>query len=172
MDFDKLPDILNRLQSKFKSVMVRLPMLAGNEAVNFVLDNFKKQGFQGAVFEPWKKRKNPNKWGMAPPRNGRSTLVDTGRLRRSWRVTRVTGDTAYIGSDVPYAKANNEGSQLGLIQTVKGFTRNNGQEVKEHTRKINQKLPRRRMIGQSPYLNSRVARVINVELLKAMREFQ
>lgn len=146
--------------------MLRLPVIVGNEAVNFVLDNFRLQGFQGNSFEPWAKRKRGWK---KDNRSNRNILIDKGRLRRSWRVTKTGPDYVSIGSDVPYAQAHNEGLRVGQIQSVKGFTRRDGTTVSAHARRINQNIPRRRMIGNSPYLNMRLKRVASAQFLKEIR---
>jgi phage gpG-like protein len=156
------------LQKQFKNAMLRLPIVVGNEAVNFSLQNFRLQGFMGATFQPWAKRKKA--WGKKQ-RNG-AILISTGRLRRSIRVIRANYDQVVIGTNVPYAKAHNEGSQLGIIQTVKGFSRKNGQSVKEHTRRINQKIPRRQFIGNSPYLNARIKRSASFLFMKEIKELK
>lgn len=165
----EINEAIRIIQERYKSVMLRLPVIVGNEAVNFVLDNFRLQGFQGSTFEPWAKRKRG--WKKDNRRN-RNVLVDKGRLRRSWRVTRATLDSITIGSDVPYAKAHNEGLRIGQIQTVKGFTRKSGASVKAHTRRVDQNIPRRRMIGKSPYLDARLKRVSSAAFLKEIRYFK
>ena len=173
MDNDNLHLPIKMLEQRFRSVMVRLPALLGNEAINFILDNFKKQGFMGASFTPWQKRKNPNKWGQAPKRNGRAILVDTGKYRRSWRIVRMTNDTTVIGSDDPKAETHQNGLRIGQIQKVESFERKGvgktKQTVKAHTRRINQNIPKRPVIGDSPYLRARLVRIINSEILKAVR---
>lgn len=154
------------IQERYKSVFLRLPIIVGNEAVNFILDNFRSQGFQGSTFEPWAKRRRGWK---RDHRSNRNVLIDKGRLRRSWRVTKTGPDHVAIGSDVPYAKTHNEGLRIGQIQTVKGFTRKDGANVKPHVRKIDQNIPRRRMIGKSPYLDARLKRVASAQFLKEIR---
>jgi phage gpG-like protein len=157
---------ISKLQEKTKAILFRLPMIIGNEAVNFTLDNFRRQGFLGSTFERWNKRKKS--WRKKDD-NGRSILISTGRLRRSVRVIQATPDTIVIGSDVPYAKAHNEGLRLGVIQSVQGFTRKNGVDVKAHKRRINMKIPRRRFMGNSPYLNAKLQRVTSAEFNKEIK---
>ena len=173
MDNQNLHIPILELERRFRSIMVRMPALLGNEAVNFVLDNFKLQGFMGATFQPWLKRKNPTKWGQAPKRNGRAVLIDTGQLRRSIRIVRTTADSVLIGTDDPKAKAHNEGLKIGLIQKVGSYERKGVAKkkvtVKEHTRRINQNIPKRQFIGDSPYLRTRLSRIIQVEIMKALR---
>ena len=173
------------LTKQVRGALLRAPLLAGNEAVNFTLDNFKRQGFLGNTFEPWKTRKVG--W-VKDKRKGRAILVDTGRLRRSIRITKLNQDSVTIGSDVKYARAHNEGASIGVIQSVKAFKRNRtyldevsaprakkqkwersviGQSnVKAHTRRINVRIPKRQFIGNSPYLNARIKRVISAAFLK------
>jgi len=182
---------IKQLEERFKSILIRLPIMAGNEALNFFLDNFKRQGFLGSSLQPWPKRKNPTKWGMTPKRNGRALLVDTGMLRRSIRIVSITNTTVIIGTDVPYARVHNEGLRLGEIQSVKAYTRKvnyrdetsapgarklkftkvqvGSVNVKAHKRKINQKIPARRFMGNSPYLEAKIKRVITAEIMKALR---
>jgi hypothetical protein len=189
-----------QLESKFRSVIPRLSLVAGNEALNFVLDNFRMQGFMGSSFMPWKQRKNPTKWGMKPKNNGRAIEVLTGRYRRSWRITNLSTYTVVIGSDVPYAKAQNEGLRLGLIQHVRSYERNKYSSekkgtgtfsiktrkenqktisyvsgtatVKAHDRKINQNIPARPVIGKSPYLDRKLLRAVTLEIVKELRPFK
>jgi len=123
---------------------------------------------------------------------GRALLVQSGRLRRSIRITRIVGLTAYMGSDVPYTKAHNEGLK-GIIQ-VKAYTRNlfrsekigtgkytktgkirmrtvqrlsGSVQVKVHTKRMN--LPRRQFMGYRPVLEKQLQRRLKAELLKGLR---
>jgi phage gpG-like protein len=163
---------ISQLQRQFKSVLLRVPLLVGNEAVNFALDNFKMQGFQGATFQPWIKRKVS--W-VKNKRAGRNLLIDSGRLRRTIRITQMTTNYVAIGTDVKYAKAHNEGvNGLGVIQTVKGFSRKSSlssgevTRVRPHTRRINMRIPKRQYLGDSPYLQQRLKRVVSYAFIKEM----
>jgi phage gpG-like protein len=108
---------LDKIASEVKKVVDQLPQQLGNEIVNFALDNFRLQGWRGSSLQPWQKR-SPK----AKKNNGRAILINTGRLRRSIKVLRVGAGFVTVGSDVPYAKAHNEGFK-GVV-TVKAFTRN------------------------------------------------
>lgn len=174
-------------EEHFRQVMQSAPRVLGNMAVNFYLDRFRYQNWIGATTEPWRQRK-ANKGRNS----GRALLVQSGRLRRSIRITRITGSTVAIGSDVPYARAHNEGFKGSV--SVKAFTRNkytkektgsgkfskSGKErmktvqrisgtvsVKAHTRKMN--LPRRQFMGYSPVLDQQLRRKLQAELLKGLR---
>lgn len=189
---------IQQLQRRLRAVMVRLPLLAGNEAIKFILDNFRHQGFMGDSLQPWRKRKNPNRWGQSPKRNGRALLVDTGRLRRSWRIVTIRQDMVSVGSDDPKAKVHNEGLRIGQIQQVKAHERKRFSKskigtgtysiksqkenqktvksvsgtisVKAHTRRINQNIPKRQMIGKSTHLDNRIKRIITAEIMKAVKQ--
>lgn len=160
---------IQEIQKKIKAALLVVPIKLGQETVNFALDNFKRQAFLGNANEPWSPRKNPTKWGQVPKRNGRALLVSSGRLRRSIRITKLNADSVSVGSDVPYAKTHNEGLRIGQIQQVKAFTRKNGQVVSAHVRKIDQRIPARPFLKQSPYLTTKLKRILNAEILKALR---
>ena len=179
---------LKELEAHFKNVLQYVPPMLGNDAVNFFLDSFQKQGWTGDSFQPWTKRRN-NKGRN----NGRSILIDTGRLKRSIRVTSVSNGSVTIGTDVPYAKIHNEGFK-GTVN-VSAFKRNKyikekigsgkltskGKErmktvqriqssgqVVAHTRKVN--MPRRQFMGSSPYLTKILQRRLQAELMKGLRQ--
>ena len=154
-----------QLEVKFKAAILRLPPVAGAEVVNFALDNFRRQGFAG---QAWKQRKNPTAWGQVPRNNGRALLVDKGDLKRSPRVMRHNHEEVVIGSSVPYAKAQNEGFSGQVVQTVTGFQRKNGSSVKSFSRTINQDIPARPFLANSPVLEERLKRVITEHMVRAM----
>lgn len=159
---------IRELEKRFANVITRLPVIAGNEVVNFALDNFKRQGFLADSFQPWKQRKMPTKWGQNT-KGGKALLVKSGRLRRSIRITQISTQSVTVGSDVPYAKTHNEGLRIGQIQTVKSFSRRNGQTVKGHQRRINQNIPARPFLKESQYLTAKLKRVLTAEIMKALR---
>lgn len=186
---------IEALEQKFRSIAPRLPVIAGNEVVNFALDNFKRQGFLGETFKPWPKRKNPTKWGITPPRNSRALLIDTGTLRRETYLQTATWEQVVVANSVPYAKAHNEGVRLGEIQQVKEYKRKtttigvvkttslkkrtniqfgrkqSGETtVKAHTRRINQNIPARTFLADSPYLRNNIAKALALEITKAFNQ--
>ena len=185
---------LAEVEKHFKDVLLHAPAMLGNDAVNFFLDSFKKQGWQGESFEPWVKRKAVTKWGKTKRNEGRAILVLSGRLRRSIRITSVHAMSATIGSDVPYAKAHNEGLRQGFIQNVKQYSRKTtklgitGKKalktrtnitfgrvetgstiVRAHKRRIDQKIPKRQFMGYSPVLDAQLRRRLTAELMKGLR---
>lgn len=185
---------LNKIEKHFKEVLLYAPNMLGNDAVNFFKDSFKNQGWLGNSFTPWRPRKAVTRWGKTPRNKGRAILVDSGRLRRSIRITSVRSMAVTIGTDVPYARAHNEGIRLGMIQQVKAHTRKitklstvQGKSlktrskvsfnrlqigetmVKAHKRRIDQRLPQRQFMGDSPYLATKLKRRLQAELMKGLR---
>ena len=182
----------NNLQINLNAVsnaLQRLPRMIGAQAVVFYKQRFKEQAWTDTATQPWKPRK------PGTPRNaGRAILKDTGRLQRSIRVINVTRTSVTIGTDVPYAKAHNEGFK-GMV-TVPAHTRSRYEKVKvgtgqfsiktqkertrtekrvvqgseitvkAHTKRMN--LPRRQFIGNSRVLNQQVGRLIKAEINKAL----
>jgi len=175
------------MEDHIEKVLKKAPRLLGNDAVNFFRDRFKQQNWMDTYPEAWQKRKVNNKKNQ-----GRNLLIQSGRLRRSIKITNVSANTVTIGTDVPYAKAHNEGFK-GVVQ-VKEYTRNrygkqkigtgklrkNGKErmktvqvitgnstVKAHTMRMN--LPRRQFMGQSAVLTQKLQRHLTAELMKGLR---
>lgn len=184
---------LRSAEAHFKRVLMYAPGMLGNEAVNFFTNSFRQQGWLGNSFTPWRARK-ASKWGKKDKRKGRAILIDSGRLRRSIRIVSNTRGIVIIGTDVPYAKAHNEGMSLGLIQTVRAHKRritklgitgrktlktrtriefgrvdNGSTMVKSHKRRINQRIPQRQFMGNSPYLTAKLNRILQAELMKGLR---
>lgn len=178
--------ITRKARAMVKAQQVIIPKLIGNEVVNFALDNFRRQGYLGDVFEPWRKRKPTSRRSST-----RAILVQSGRGRRSIRVTMANADIVAVGSDVPYMKAHNEGStalvnvkshsrivygktkvgtgrysvktkkeRMKTVSFLSGHTK-----VKQHTRRM--RLPKRQFIGKSQYLMNRLKRVYALEIQRA-----
>lgn len=178
---------VTQLESRFRSIVTRLPAIAGNVAVNFALDNFKLQGFMGDGFAPWRPRKDPNKWGQSPPRNSRAILMDTGRLRRSIRIISTNFTEVVVGSDVPYARVHNEGFKGEVTQNVKSFTRKvntvatigrsskttkvqtGTQTVRAFTRKIKQDIPARPFLADSSHLHAMLQKEVGEAIMEALK---
>lgn len=155
---------IREVERRLRRAMITLPVVAGNEVLNFTLDNFRRQGFMGSSFEPWTKRKAIKK----DARSGRNLLIDTGRLRRAGRIVRASLGEVVIGYGVPYARAHNDGLRISTVQSVKSYTRRKGSLVRAHTRKVNFIMPRRQFIGNSPYLTAQIRRVAETEILKQL----
>jgi len=145
-----------------------LPRIVGNEAVVFSKGNWRKQGFQDVSVQPWKRR-NPK----AERNSGRAILIDTGRLRRSIRITGIFGSQVHIGSDVPYARIHNDGGRVTSTQRVREHTRRTKKSttrVSAHQRRVNFYMPRRRYIGNSVELHRRINQKVKLRLLKVFKQ--
>ena len=166
---------------KVEGTMRNLPVLVANTSLNFVLDNFKTQSWNGDTTEPWKPRKFNKK------RNGAALLVKSGRLKRANRIKQADWNRVLLVNDTPYAGVHNEGSRE--VQTVQEHSRiasrkvstrigkrgrglksgqikirGKGHQVSSHTR--HQNIPRRRFMGNSPILFRRIDRMILAELMR------
>lgn len=161
------------IRQRLAQKLQELPVILGEEVVNFSHENFDKQAWQGENDQPWAKRKNPTKWGKKDEEN-RAILVKTGAGRRSVRVVRVEKYKIIIGAGgevAPYMKVHNYGSQGVVNQTVRPFTRKlkSGKmaNVKGFSRTIYQNIPKRQFIGgenETPKLKERLQNIIKEEL--------
>ena len=111
----KPADILKR---KFQRALAGVPVIVGNEAINFTADRFLAKNWIGNGTQSWPPRKPGAKRNA-----GRGLLIDKGVLRRSPRVISSSPTRVVIGTDVPYARVHNYGFR-GVVH------------VKAHTRKI------------------------------------
>lgn len=178
-------DLGKDFQNFYKKVqqnLSRFPLLAASEAQNFFLDSFRQQAWMGERTEPWAKRKE-----NAKRNKGRALLVDTGRLKRSIRIKQANWSAVVIASDVPYASVHNEGYRGTQTVGAHGRTgtrvvatrykkdgtasksgrrrvRTSLHQVSVHTR--HQNIPRRRFMGNSPFLDARIQRTFLRELSK------
>ncbi|QTE36015.1 phage virion morphogenesis protein [Mucilaginibacter gossypii] len=114
MSAQQVTAIFARIEMELNRVIEVLPTIVGNEAVNYSLEAFKNQAWEGA---PWQKRKDKKD-------AARNLLVKSSRLRRSIRIIRTTADSVTIGSDVPYAAVHNNGGQINRAARSETFVRN------------------------------------------------
>lgn len=171
-----MPLTNNNIRAKaaaLRSRLLTLPIKVGDTAVLFTKQRFAQKNWIGNSVEYWRPRKKFTRWGVTPRNKGRALLVDSGRLRRSVRIMNKTATSVTIGSDVPYAKAHNDGFRGAAQQTVSPHTRRlkkgGTTTVKAHDRTIQQNIPRRRFIGQSQYLTKQIERIISSEIMKAIK---
>ena len=180
-------DSFKKVEQQVRRAVSQLPRIIGAVAVRFSDDNFRKGGFDGDSFIPWAQRKQAQKG------KGRAILIKSGRLRRSVRVLRTGQDHVVIGTDVPYARAHNEGFN-GTV-TVRSHTRNTygterrgtgiysvgtqkeryrnykylsgNRKVRSHTRRM--RIPQRRFIGDSPVLRQKAIAAAADHINKAFK---
>lgn len=160
------PHPFSKLAKEFRKLRRELPAVASELAQNEFIDNFgrnKKGGFRDkGQFIEWAPRKGKQKWRD----NSRSTLVDTGRLRRSFK-TLPRGDTARVVNTAPYAAIHNEGGSISGTETVRSHTRRTrgGKvTVRKHSRNYN------RQFEERPFMqhNSHIDDAIEKELFDSL----
>lgn len=173
-DLKDLTRICNNIERAIRSI----PQKAAVIAVNFSKDRFVKKNWVDTTEQPWEKTKK---------RKG-STLIKSGRLKRSIRKVHVGADYAIIGTDVPYARAHNDGETIEGTEQVrshqrrthkrKGYTRAGkrikagavrAHTVKSHKRKYKRIFIQRKFIGQSHQLTNQLTDMIQTEIQKAIQ---
>lgn len=170
------------LQVRLQKSLTGLPTVLGNEAVTWTKQNFRRQGYPDKGFKAWKPRRN------AKRNAGRAILISSGRLSRSPRILSTGPLRVDIGTDVPYARAHNYGSnetvtvkahkraKLGTVMHSTGksgqFKKSKGitgySQVKSHTRKMN--LPKRQFIGASAVLASILRRKAVIHIGRELKK--
>lgn len=160
-----------KVVENYKAFKKSLAVNIGEEAINFAKDNFRRQGFKDAILMKWRRRKSG-----APRNQGRAILVDTGQLKRSIRITRISpgGNRIYIGSNVKYAQIHNEGGRVSGTASVRSHyrrTRSGARaRVRAHSRNVNFRMPKRQFIGPSRELNKGIRRMIQLKLIKVFKQ--
>jgi len=146
-----------------------LPIWAGNTALNFFLDSWRRQGWLDERLERWKPRKEQD------GRTGRRGILigkGSGRLRRSLRM-RSGPDYFEVYTNNPYAKIHNEGGRITQRPTARQrrffwamHAKAKKSGTKEEARKwkamaladqIRIDIPRRQFMGDSRLLQRRIA---------------
>lgn len=161
------------MEKRLRKVLPTLPVIVGNEVVNFAKDRFRFGNWRGNSIVPWKKRAS-----KAKRNKGRALLIQSGRLKRSIRVTQRNSTMVAIGTNVPYAKIHNEGGIIKQPARSETFKRNRyvkagmkgkfkkgktaGQGFSFKERRIN--MPQRQFLGNSPWLT----KLLDVKITKAI----
>lgn len=154
---------------------------AKNAAMEFIDDNFQKQGFQGSSLEPWK----PRSFSKGKKK---ALLIDRGHLRRGFSKTTVTNSRVTILNTRPYAAIHNDGGELPITPKMRRFfwamylkktTRNKKGKLKTTpegdywkalalTKKTAFTIPQRKMIDDSPVLDRMVFKNMILQLAKLL----
>lgn len=74
--------VILQMSGKIATALRTIVPLLGEETVNYSLQSFQEEAWRGFRTEPWKKRKNPTKWGK-PDETDRALLEKGGKLKRS-----------------------------------------------------------------------------------------
>lgn len=174
---------VEKLRRTIAAFIKKTPTKVGNTSVKFYKDRFVRGGWIGdGGLEKWKPRKRRDR--NERRRGNRALLVKSGRLKRSIRVIKKTRDSVTVGTDVEYARMHNEGFEGRVSQSVsshkrKSHMRRNGRsrrrsrvkeaKIKESKRTIKQKIPRRKFIGNSKFLNKRIEKKLEHDLKKELK---
>lgn len=178
-DNNPFEEPLKRLEEAVKEASPVILRKMGTHAVNFAHENFEKEGFQGASFEPWAPRKKETR-----KTKGKKILTNTAQLRNNTHFN-IEGDSVVIRNNVPYAKIHNEGGTIDHPERsqVMNFKRGRGGKLKlgkiqtlSQRNKIvaqakatvgahSTSMVKRQFIGYSPVLNKRIEPMIIQEVL-------
>lgn len=169
---------LSRICNNIERTIRLIPHKAAVLAVNFSKERFVKKNWIDTSEHTWEKTSK---------RKG-STLIKSGRLKRSIRKVRIGADYALIGTDVPYARAHNDGVTIEGTEQVrahqrrthkrKAYTRSGkriksgtvrAHVVKSHKRQYKRAFIQRKFIGQSQYLTNQLTDMIQTEIHKAIQ---
>lgn len=169
---------LIRVCDNINRVISRIPHKVGADAVRFYKERFRQKNWIDTTPEPWKKTKK---------RRG-STLMKSGRLKRSIHTIHVGADYAIVGTDVPYARAHNDGGSFEGIETVRTHTVKAHKRkahiragkrikagtvrahiVKSHKRRFKRTFVQRKFIGQSQHLTNQLTSMIQSEIRKVIQ---
>lgn len=172
-EFKDLVRICDNVNRAINSV----PHKAAVIAVNFSKERFIKKNWIDKTQTEWKKTKK---------RKG-STLIKSGRLKRSIRKVHVGANYAIIGTDVPYAQIHNDGGTIKGTEQVRAHKRRAHKHkrytragkrikagtvrahiVKSHKRRYKRTIVQRKFIGQSQQLTNKLSDMINSEIKKAI----
>jgi phage gpG-like protein len=169
---------LKTMGGEMRAFVRELPALAGAEMLDAVDQNFRSESFFGTPWAPRVVKKG---------NEGRALLVQTGRLKRSFRL-KHSGLSVTLFTDVPYAEIHNEGGVLTGTANVEAYERHiygtftppkkkDGSDdkrfkkkdrastgtvqVKAHQRTMNTTIPARPYMGEHPQMDRRIETLID-----------
>ncbi|MEI8111163.1 MAG: hypothetical protein WCH59_09260 [Chitinophagia bacterium] len=177
--------VLNNVERLKKT----LPVLLANQAQNFFVDSWKKQGWDDNGVKAWAKRQDTGKKS-----EGRSILVKSGKLRRAvgQSIRLKSFEKIQLVVALPYAAVHNEGYNgmvsahsrarfsktttkefIGLRKNKNGqlkeahrrttvFIRTGDSQVKAHM----MKMPKRQFMGDSATLRKIQRQLIDNQITK------
>lgn len=164
----KYPHPFGKVAAAYRNFRRKLPKEVSNIAMNEFIDNFGRNKVGGVrdngKFEAWKKRSmETTRSGKVVKSSGRSVLVKSGRLRRSFK-TRPDHNHARVVNTAPYAQIHNEGGTIKGTFKVGAHTRKGGIKVREHTRKVNINMPKRPFMVSNSYIFKAIDQHFETEL--------
>lgn len=176
-----MPDIKTVIH-RYNDFLKRLPQIVADEMIDWVLDNFDSESFEGKA---WPARKDRD--------SSRKLLVKSGRGRSSIRVSQQTAARVTVTTDLDYMIAHNDGAEITINITPRmrrffwamhyQYEYDKGAENKlkipESQVKwkwmalmsgpITFRMPQRQFFGDSKELDNRIKEGIEFELKKVFR---
>lgn len=137
--------------TKLKQFKSEMSDIAGNEMVNFGIDNIRSGSFEGRQWPPRK--------ANAPRNKGRALLIDTGAGMRSIRVVRKNEREVDVSAN-DYMEAHNTGARISGTFGVRAHSRRRAgrsYKVRAHKRRVNTTLPQRTFLAPSKVLADRIS---------------
>lgn len=134
-----------------------VPNIVAESAIEYFQDTFKKQAWDGVPWQPLSTKYNAKK-----TRGKGRILRSSGALQSTIHSSIVKPGRVQISAGnakVPYARIHNEGLRVKGSYKVRSFVNSNFMgkgkrvQIKQHTRSMNYKMPRRQFMGHSKYLN-------------------
>ncbi|WP_053337281.1 phage virion morphogenesis protein [Microscilla marina] len=158
-------------ERKFRKVMRGMPSGVGRVMLRYVQRNFASESYRGSAWQPRRNQGN----------NRKPLLVDTGKLKASfkvreasWRVIRVGSDRQAASGNAHLAQLHNEGAQgVATVRTYTRRGRNGSVRVRSHRRHAH--LPQRQFMpipGTEPLppeLWAAIENFVSVELDKVFK---
>jgi len=169
----QITEAFAKIRASLGAVIETLPLIIGNEAVNYSLEAFRSQSWEGT---PWAKRKSTKD-------TGRALLVKSGRGKRGVRIIQTTPTSVTIGDDVPYMAVHNNGGEISKAARSETFVRNRfargpkkgkfkkgttegqGLSFKAHTFNM----PQRKFIGHTIAFEIAMRQLVRREIQKALK---
>ncbi len=158
-------EFINKLNT-IARVIDRAPGRIAVTAVNFSKQRFRQKNWVDRSRKPWPKRQRKDKGTL---------MVRSGRLKRSIRKIYVGKNYVIIGTDVPYAKAHNEGETIKKKVSIKEHQRQikrgrnpRSIKVKSHNRNMNITFKPRRFLGESAVLGRRIEMMLYNDFKKIL----
>ncbi len=177
-DINRNCEDYKRIFARIEKAVAAIPARVAVLAVNFSKDRFVKKNWYDITEKRWK----------ASRKKKGSTLVASGRLKRSIRKISVKPTQVIFGTDVPYARIHNEGGTINGTEQVRSHTRRQHRRrsyrrkgkvikaqtvkayrVKSFSRKYNRKFAKRQFIGKSRELDRRIDNLSTNEINRAIK---
>ncbi len=184
---NQLPGDLFRLGRLVVAMKPEIISLLADVAVEFIDDNFDKEGFQGDTFKKWPKRKKDPKGPIRKILVGKAS----GTLRRSPKKI-LNSNNATIAFDLPYTQIHNEGGVITHKQreVILNFAKKKLIDYEVHGKSVwrfekvkkatlsrkatiyahSYKMPQRQFIGQSPVLDKMCEEAVLKFVTKRLKE--